>query len=289
MAVFFQSGVCMQPANFGPLRGADGNARVLGPCGDTLEFWVSVYGGIITDARYTSDGCFNSNKCGSTAALLARGLPVEEAEQLSQADILAAAKDVAEDSVHCALLAANALKAAIADWRIINHAALRTGEKKEAVARSILKPMPKLLVSCRGTDGKDNALVVGYGGNCSYDPPTVMVGIVPSRYSYHIIKETNCFVVNLVTAAQKEIYDYFGSHSGRDGDKFVACGAKTANGCKVNAPILSDCPVNIECTVTGSFVTGSHEMFIGKIEHVHADAEMLKPDGTVDWEKIRLL
>jgi flavin reductase (DIM6/NTAB) family NADH-FMN oxidoreductase RutF len=57
----------------------------------------------------------------------------------------------------------------------------------------------------------------------------------------------------------------------------------------VNAPILPDCPVSIECTVTGSVVTGSHEMFIGKVEHVHADASLVGDDGKIDWSKIEFL
>eukprot|EP00831_Metopus_contortus_P069265 TRINITY_DN6218_c0_g1_i2.p2 TRINITY_DN6218_c0_g1~~TRINITY_DN6218_c0_g1_i2.p2 ORF type:complete len:107 (-),score=20.76 TRINITY_DN6218_c0_g1_i2:142-462(-) len=57
---------------------------------------------------------------------------------------------------------------------------------QETDMKSCLQPAPKVLVSCRDANGKDNALAVGYCGNCSYDPPMVMVGIVPSRYSYNI-------------------------------------------------------------------------------------------------------
>lgn len=59
--------------------------------------------------------------------------------------------------------------------------------KKEANKKGALQPAPKVLVSCRGLDGENNALVVGYCGNCSYAPPMVMVGIVPTRYSYKMI------------------------------------------------------------------------------------------------------
>lgn len=162
-------------------------------------------------------------------------------------------------------------------------------EKKEAGIRSVLNRKPALLVSCTGKDGKDNALVVVYGCNCSYDPPMVMIGIVPSRYSHKIVKETGCFVVNLVTEKQKELYDYMGSHSGRDEDKFKSLNVKTKRGIKVNAPIMTDCPVNIECTVVDSIMTGSHEMFIGKIEYVHADADLVKEDGSIAWDTIELL
>lgn len=44
-------------------------------------------------------------------------------------------------------------------------------EKKPAAFRSILNPRPPVLVSCRGKDGKNNALAVVYACNCSYDPP----------------------------------------------------------------------------------------------------------------------
>lgn len=159
-------------------------------------------------------------------------------------------------------------------------------EKMLANAKSCLQPAPKVLVSCRGTNGKDNALAVGYCGNCSYAPPMVMVGIVPTRYSYHIIKEAKCFVVNIPSAAQKEMFDYLGSHSGRDGDKLTACGAAVADGEKINAPLLLDCPVNIECTVVDSIMTGSHEMFVGKVEAVHCDKSLVKENGDIDFSKI---
>lgn len=162
-------------------------------------------------------------------------------------------------------------------------------EKREAKMRSCLQPGPKVLVSCRGLDGEDNALAVAYCCNCSFDPPMVMVGIVPSRYSYKLIKESGCFVVNLVDRSYKETFDYLGSHSKRDGNKLAAMKVKLRDGEKVNAPILPDCPVNIECTVVDSIVTGSHEMFVGKVECVHADADLTDAEGNIDFSRIRFL
>jgi flavin reductase (DIM6/NTAB) family NADH-FMN oxidoreductase RutF len=161
--------------------------------------------------------------------------------------------------------------------------------KKQANSRSCLQPSPKVIVSCRGTDGENNALVVAYCCNCSYDPPMVMVGIVPSRHSYRMIKETGCFVVNLVSKGYSEVFHYLGSHSGRDEDKLAKMNVKTGEGVKVNAPVLLDCPVNIECKVVDSIVTGSHEMFVGKVEYVHADAEFVNDKGDVDFSAICFL
>jgi flavin reductase (DIM6/NTAB) family NADH-FMN oxidoreductase RutF/NifU-like protein involved in Fe-S cluster formation len=289
MSDFFEAGVVSVPSNFGPLRDADGNARVTGPCGDTMEFWISVIDGVVDDARYTSDGCMASNACGSLAAILARGRTPTEVENISQEEILSRARGIPESDRHCALLASNAIQAAVADYRRRNFASLRSGEKRAANARSIVQPRPSLIVSCRGTDGRDNALVVAYGSNCSYDPCAVMVGIVPTRFSYRLIKESGCFVVNIPSIHQRALYDYLGSHSGRDGDKLAVAGARCVDGDVVRAPLLVDCPVNIECVVTDSIVAGSHELFIGKIQKVHADSELVSDDGSVDWNKISLL
>lgn len=162
-------------------------------------------------------------------------------------------------------------------------------EKSNPNMKSCLQPMPKVLVSCRGLNGDNNALAVGYCGNCSYNPPMVMVGIVPTRYSYQMIKESGCFVVNLVDKNYQETFDYLGSHSKRDEDKLEIMKVKLVEGKKVNAPILADCPVNIECTVVDSIVTGSHEMFIGKIEYVHANAELVNDENDIVFSKINFL
>ena len=79
-----------------------------------------------------------------------------------------------------------------------------------------------------------------------------MVGIVPSRYSYKMIKKSGCFVVNLAAVNYQKEFDYLGKNSKRDGDKLEAMNIKLENAKIVNAPIMTDCPINIECTVVDS-------------------------------------
>ncbi len=150
--------------------------------------------------------------------------------------------------------------------------------KTQAQVRHFM-PSPNVVVSCRGEDGFDNALVVGFACNCSFDPPMVMVGIVPSRYSYELVKQNPAYVVHFARADQKEAWDYLGSESGRDGDKLAHLGLTVQDGEVVNAPIITDFPVAVECTVVDSIMTGSHEMFVGKVEAIHADEEFVDEDG----------
>lgn len=159
--------------------------------------------------------------------------------------------------------------------------------KKEAAKKNSLSPMPKVIVSCCDKEGNKNALVVAYCGNCSYDPPMLMIGIVPSRYSYHMIKETKEMVVNIPTKAFEKEYKYLGSVSGRDEDKLKDIKCEDAD--IVKAPILSDCPVNVELSVVDSIVTGSHEMFACKVEKVHAPKDVLDEKNQIDWSKLDLI
>jgi ATP-binding protein involved in chromosome partitioning len=104
------------PRNHGPLKDFNGHARITGPCGDTMEFWLSAKNGKVHRVSFTTNGCGSSLACGSMATNLAKGKRVEDATVLEQKDILAALGGFPPESEHCALLAANTLKAACKDY-----------------------------------------------------------------------------------------------------------------------------------------------------------------------------
>lgn len=159
--------------------------------------------------------------------------------------------------------------------------------KKEAdKTKARIKPMPNTIVSCR-KDGHDNALAVGVASVASIDPVMVMIGIIPSRFSYDMVKDTGKFVVNIPTKEFSEKYMYLGTVSGRDENKLASINTTDAD--MIDAPILTDCPVNIECSVVDSIQPGSHELFIGKVEKVHCDEEYLTEDNDVKWDEIDLI
>ncbi len=155
--------------------------------------------------------------------------------------------------------------------------------------RGSLRPFCNIIVSCRGKNGENNALAVAYACNCSYDPPMIMIGIVPDRYSYQMIKDTGVFVVNLVSTDNKREFWYLGNHSGRDTDKFKELDLNYEDAVKIDAPILTDFPVNIECEVVDSIKPGSHEMFAGKIVNIQADEEYVKENHEINFRKIKLI
>ena len=106
----------MNPRNVGSTPGADGFATVTGPCGDTMEIRLKVKDNKVADAAFWTDGCGTSIACGSMATELIKGRNVAEALAIDQRKILEALGGLPEDSLHCALLASNAIQSAIRDY-----------------------------------------------------------------------------------------------------------------------------------------------------------------------------
>ena len=104
------------PRNGGRPASFNGHACVTGPCGDTMEFWILVDDGSVRQANFVTDGCGSSMACGSMTTELAIGKPFEDAKNISQQDVLEALGGLPEETQHCALLAANTLKAACVDY-----------------------------------------------------------------------------------------------------------------------------------------------------------------------------
>ncbi len=125
-----------QPRNYGPLDRWDGHACLTGPCGDTMEFWLQIAEGRIQQANFTTTGCGSSRAAGSMATELAIGKRLEEATRLAQHDVLRALGGLPAESEHCALLAANTLKAAIAEHEARQRTAQRCGECSDAQCSS---------------------------------------------------------------------------------------------------------------------------------------------------------
>ena len=106
----------MAPRNLGIMQDPDGFARVTGPCGDTMQIWLKVRNDVITGAAFMTDGCGPSIASGSMVTEMAKGRSISEARRTTQRDVLDALGGLPDESEHCALMAANTIKAAIRDY-----------------------------------------------------------------------------------------------------------------------------------------------------------------------------
>jgi len=106
----------MNPRNVGSMADADGFASVTGPCGDTMEIWLKIRNGTVAHATFWTDGCGTSIAAGSMVTELAKGKVATEALRVNEQDVLDALGGLPEESMHCALLAANTLKETVKDY-----------------------------------------------------------------------------------------------------------------------------------------------------------------------------
>jgi len=106
----------LNPRNVGSIPNADGFAGITGPCGDTMEIWLKVRDGTIRQATFMTDGCSTTIAAGSMVTEMAKGKSVIQALKIGQQDVLNALGGLPEESEHCALLAANTLKAGLKDY-----------------------------------------------------------------------------------------------------------------------------------------------------------------------------
>lgn len=106
----------MNPRNIGPMIDADEQARVTGPCGDTMEIFIKVKGKRVVDATFFTDGCGTTLACGSITTELVKGKSLTEVQKIDSKYILKALGGLPESAVHCSVLAANTLSAAFENY-----------------------------------------------------------------------------------------------------------------------------------------------------------------------------
>ncbi|MBE9507512.1 MAG: flavin reductase family protein [Chloroflexi bacterium] len=151
---------------------------------------------------------------------------------------------------------------------------------------TVLYPVPVVLVSC-GTGQRANIITLAWVGTLCSEPPLVGIGVRPGRYSHGLIKEAGEFVINLPDVKQVKWVDYCGTVSGRDEDKWAACGFTPAPASQVQVPLIAECPVNIECRVQQTLSLGSHDLFIGEVVAVQMDEAVLDERGRLDLAQAR--
>ncbi len=144
---------------------------------------------------------------------------------------------------------------------------------------TVLYPVPVVMVSCGRMDNTKNIFTAAWTGTVNSDPPMTYVSIRPERHSYGLIKASGEFVINLVTKKLTYACDFCGVKSGRDIDKFKEMSLTAKKGEKVDAPIIYESPVNIECSVKEIIHLGSHDMFLSEVMSVSVSDEYMDKTG----------
>jgi len=106
------------PRNVGEIENADGVGKSGNiKCGDVMKMFLKIENGIITDAKFQTFGCAAAVATSSVATELLKGKTIEEAEKITNAQVVAELGGLPPQKVHCSVLAEETIKVAIADYK----------------------------------------------------------------------------------------------------------------------------------------------------------------------------
>lgn len=101
---------------FGRMNDPTSSGAITGPCGDNMEFYLTIKNDTIEDVKYHTEGCENTRACGYAVANRAKGKQITEALSISPGEIIKSGECLQEEGRHCAILAVSTLYRAIADY-----------------------------------------------------------------------------------------------------------------------------------------------------------------------------
>lgn len=162
-------------------------------------------------------------------------------------------------------------------------------EKVDLKGSVILNPVPVVMVTSRGKEGKDNVFTVGWVGTVCTKPPMLSISVRPERLSHKYISETMEFTVNMPTSKLTKAVDYVGVRSGKTVDKIKEINFTMKEGTNVSSPYIDECPVSIECKVKTVLQLGTHDCFIAEVVGSHVNKNLFDEKGKIHLEKADLI
>lgn len=137
----------------------------------------------------------------------------------------------------------------------------------------IFFPVPAALIAS-GSRQKANIVTVAWIGIMGSDPPVVGISLKSTRYSLGLIRKTKEFTVNIPSVDKFKEVDYCGLVSGRRRDKFDDTAFTPISSSKIDAPIIAECPFNMECRVVkGEVAFGKWVVIFGEVVETHVDED----------------
>ena len=160
--------------------------------------------------------------------------------------------------------------------------------KKNLGVVQAVYPMPVLMVAAYDVNGKVNVMNAAWGMICNSD--RIALFIDEDHKTTENLLKTKAFTVALADRAHMDVADFFGIATGNKmADKFERTGYHAVKSEFVNAPIIEEFPVVMECTLAEVTSTDSFYAIVGKIINTAAEERVLDEKGKVDPAKLEAL
>ena len=161
--------------------------------------------------------------------------------------------------------------------------------KKELKMHAVVSPTETVVVSAYDEDGKAEACTLAFYMVSSHIPPCVTIAInaTQRRKTLKAMLHNNAFVLSFPSISQVREADYLGVESGYNTDKLANIRYKTSGAKTVNAPVIDDFLLSLECEIVNTVTVGSHTQVTGEVKRILADESILDDKDKVVLEKLR--
>lgn len=160
--------------------------------------------------------------------------------------------------------------------------------KKNLGVVQAVYPMPVLMVAAYDENGKVNVMNAAWGMICNED--RIALFIDEDHKTTQNLLKTKAFTVSIADRDHMEAADFFGIASGNTmPDKFERTGYTAVQSEFVNAPVIDEFPVVMECELAEVAETESFYCIVGRIINTAAEEKVLSENGKVDPSKLQAL
>ena len=160
--------------------------------------------------------------------------------------------------------------------------------KKTLKLRAVVSPTPAIIAAAYDENGKADACTLAFYTPTSHKPPclTIAINATAKRKTLKSILRSGAFTIGYPSIEQAAEADWIGMASGYDHDKIAEVGWTTTKAEKVDAPVINELKLTVECKVVNTVDIGSHTQITGEVVNIQADESILDERGKYDLAKL---
>ena len=160
--------------------------------------------------------------------------------------------------------------------------------KKSLKLRAVVSPTPAIIAAAYDEKGKADACTLAFYTPSSHKPPclTIAINATAKRKTLKSILHSGAFTIGYPSIEQAAEADYIGIASGYEHDKIAEVGWTVTRAEKVNAPVINELKLVVECKVVNAVTIGSHVQITGEAVNIQADESIIDERGKYDLAKL---
>ena len=157
--------------------------------------------------------------------------------------------------------------------------------RKDFGIEAAVFPLPVFIIATYDENGRADAMNAAWGGKCG--KTRIALNIGAGHQTTANIRLKKAFTVSFATKDTVVISDYFGVESGKNADKIAKAGVHVRKSAFVDAPVIEEYPVTLECRLVELQELEGEVRVVGEVVNMSADDAVLDENGRIDAGKLQ--